>query len=135
MIAFTKEIPNQILQRNFRKFLLTQFRMGGKASKPLWLLFSTLLAYFCKIFKAYLVLVWNYCTRTKSTPQKNCFFWSNSYEVEVTITSPTEMLELPNTLVTWPYLQYNLRHGINFCWWHHGQKLWRHNLYFKTPLF
>ena len=37
------------------------------------------------------------------------------------------------TLVTWPHLRYNLSHKIKFCWWHNGQKLWRHNFYFKMP--
>ena len=29
-------------------------------------------------------------------PQKNCFFWTNPYEIEVMITSLIEMLQLPN---------------------------------------
>ena len=29
-------------------------------------------------------------------PSKKCFFWSNPYKIEVMITSPIEMLELPN---------------------------------------
>ena len=69
----------------------------------------------------------------KKTPQKNWFFWSNLYKIEVLITSLMEMLELPN--VIWPHLQHNLSHVINFCWWHHRHNLWRHNLYFKIPLF
>ena len=27
------------------------------------------------------------------------------------------------------YLLYAFSHVINFCWWSHGQNLWRHNLY------
>ena len=30
-------------------------------------------------------------------PQKTWFFWSNSYKIEVTITSFIEMLELPKS--------------------------------------
>ena len=33
---------------------------------------------------------------TDSTPQKNCFFWSNPYKIEVMITSVIEILEFPN---------------------------------------
>ena len=42
------------------------------------------------------MLVPNYLTSINSTPQKNCFFWSNPYKIEVTVISPKEMLELPN---------------------------------------
>ena len=42
------------------------------------------------------VPVQNYWTWTKSTPQKNCFFWLNSYKIDVIATSLIEMLELLN---------------------------------------
>ena len=38
----------------------------------------------------------SYQGHTKTTPQKKWFFWSNPYKIEVMITSPIEMLELPN---------------------------------------
>ena len=44
------------------------------------------------------------------------------------------MLEL-QILVKWPHLQYNLNHVIKFCWWRQWQKLWRHSIFFKIPLF
>ena len=31
-----------------------------------------------------------------AAPQKNCFFWSVPYKIEVMTTSLIEMLELPN---------------------------------------
>ena len=42
------------------------------------------------------IQVQNYKTLTKSTPQKNWFFWSNPYKTEFMITSLKEMPELPN---------------------------------------
>ena len=56
----------------------------------------TFLSHWCKISRSYLVPVPNYWTWTKTTPQKKQFFWSNPYKIEVMITSPIEMLELPN---------------------------------------
>ena len=44
----------------------------------------------------HLVPVPNYQTTTMSNPQKNEFFYSNPYKIEVVITSLVEMLELPN---------------------------------------
>ena len=38
-------------------------------------------------------------------------------------------------MITWLHLQYNLSQVIEFCWWRHGQKGWRHNFYFKKPFF
>ena len=97
-------------------FSLTQFRMeddqkgplpsssfspvsstnGGLASKTSWLLVLTVLSHWRKISRPYLVPVPNYWTPTNSTPQKHGFFWSNSYKINVMITSLIEMLELPN---------------------------------------
>ena len=51
--------------------------------------------HWCKNPKPCLVQVPNYLTWTKSTPQKNWFFWANHYKIEVMITSLIEMLELP----------------------------------------
>ena len=39
------------------------------------------------------------------------------------LTSLKEMLDLPN-----------FGH-MKFSWWHHGQKLWHRNVYFKMALF
>ena len=64
--------------------------------KTFWLLVLILLPHWCKISSLYLVPVANYWTWTNNTPQKKQFFWSNSYKIEVMITSFTEMLELPN---------------------------------------
>ena len=47
-------------------------------------------------FKAIQVPVLNYWIWTKNTPQKNCFFWSNPFKIEVMITSLIEMPYLPN---------------------------------------
>ena len=90
--------------------------------------------HWCKISRPYLVPVPHYWTWTKTTKIKKWCFWSNPCKIEVMITSPTKMLELP-TLVTWPHLEYNLSHVIKFYWWRHGQKLRLHNLYFKILLF
>ena len=68
----------------------------GSSPKSFWLLVLTLLPHWCKVSRFYLVPVPNYWTWTKTTPQKICFFWSNPYEIEVTIMSLLEMLELPN---------------------------------------
>ena len=93
--------------------LLPLFRMAGKKAlstsfslvtstnlgispKTFWLLVLTLLSHWCKTSRLYLVPVLNYWTSTRSTPQKNWFFWSNSYKIEVMIISLIEMLELPN---------------------------------------
>ena len=56
----------------------------------------TFLTDWCKTSGLYLVPVPNYWTRTKTTPQKKRFFWSNPYKVEVMITFLIQMLELPN---------------------------------------
>ena len=78
------------------------------------------------------------CTWTKSTPPKKLFFWSNPYKIEIMITSLIEMLESRVTKL-WSHDHIcniiHVSHVTKFCWWHHGQKLWRHNLYFKMPLF
>ena len=49
-----------------------------------------------KISSLSLVPVPNYRTWIKTTPQKKQFFWSIPYKIEVTITSLTKMLKLPN---------------------------------------
>ena len=64
--------------------------------KTCWLLVFTLLPHWCKILRPYLVPVPSYWTWTKSTPQKNWFFWWNSCKIEVLVTSLIEMLVLPN---------------------------------------
>ena len=92
--------------------------------------FNLLLSHWYNISRPYLVPVANHWTWTKCTPQKIWFFWSNPYKIEVMITSLIERLELPN-LGTWPHLQYNLIHMIKCLCWRHGEKLWRHQFYFK----
>ena len=106
----------------------------GVSPKTFWLLASTLLLHWCKISRPYLVPVPNHWTWIKTTLQNKLFFWSNPYEIEVAKTSVTEMLWVMVLWVTWPNLQYNLIHVIKFCWWHHRQKVWRHNFYSKIPL-
>ena len=76
---------------------------GGEGSsyqffplKTFWLLVLTLLPYWCKISRLYLVPVPNYWTWTKTTLQKKWFFWSNPYKTKIMIPSSIEMLELPN---------------------------------------
>ena len=61
--------------------------------KPLWILALTLLPNCWKISRAYLLPVTNYWSWTKTTPQNNMFFWSNSYKAEVMITSFIMVLE------------------------------------------
>ena len=68
----------------------------GFSRKNFWLLVSTLLPHWPKISRPYLVSVPNYWTWTKSTPQKNWFFWSNPYKIDIMMTSVIHMLELPN---------------------------------------
>ena len=93
-----------------------------------------LLPHCCKISRLYLVPVPNYWTLTKSTLHKKWFFWSNPYKMEVIILFSYKYLSY-QTVVTRPYLQYNLIHVKNVFQWHHGQKLWHHNLYFKISSF
>ena len=136
---------------------LTLFRMGAKRpptppppltsfslvtstnvriSPKNFLTFSfNLSPHWCKISRSYLVPVPYYWTWTKTTLQKKWFFWSNPHKIEVGITSLMDVLKLPNLMVTWPYLKYNLNHARKFCWWCHGQKLWCQNLYFKISSF
>ena len=33
------------------------------------------------------------------------------------------------------HLQYNSNHGIRYCWWVQGDKLWRHSIYFNVAFF
>ena len=89
-----------------------------------------------KISRPYLVTVPNYWTWKKSISLKKRFFWSDPYKIEVMITSLKEILDLPRVLqlVTWPHLQYNLSNVIKFCWWRHGLRLRRHNLFQNTSL-
>ena len=52
------------------------------------LLVLTFSPYSGKISKPYLMLILlNYWIQTKTDPQKNLFFWSNLYKIEVVITS------------------------------------------------
>ena len=77
-------------------FILQLPRTYELAHKTFWILVLTLLPHCCKIWSPYVVPVPNYWTWTKATLQKKLFFCSNSYEIEVMITSLIEMLELPN---------------------------------------
>ena len=88
---------------------LTLFRMGEAKRPPtsfsavnsanVWIspqIFLTFsfnpLPNWCKISIVYLVLVPNYWTWSKTTPQKKRLFWSKPYKVEVMIISLVEML-------------------------------------------
>ena len=104
------------------------------AKTTFWLLVLTLLV----------SLLWNYKTIPSASPKllnlnqdhvsKKYFFWPNPHKMEVMTTSLTEMLELPHFGHTTTFtIQFN--YGRKFCWWRHRHKLWRHNLYFKIPLF
>ena len=79
------------------------------------------LPHWCKTSRLYLVLIPNYWTWTKPTPQKNCIFWSNPCTIVLMI----PMISY-QTLVTWPHVQYNLSCKIKFWWWRHEQQLWCH---------
>ena len=83
-----KKVPYQFFPLTLQTCELSQ--------KTFWLLVLTILSHWYKIWRPYLVLVPNYWTWTKTTPQKKCFFGSNPYKIEVMITSLIEMLELPN---------------------------------------
>ena len=78
--------------------LSTLFRMGGGSGKgdvsrnTFWLLILILFPHSCRISGSYLVPISNYWTWTKTTPQKNRFFWSNPYKIWVMITSFIKML-------------------------------------------
>ena len=50
------------------------------------------------------------------------------------ITSLIEMQELPKFRHMNTYAIYLIQ-VMKFCWWRHGQELWRHNLYFKMPFY
>ena len=108
--------------------------MSELAPQTFWLLVWTPLIHLCKILRLYLVPVPNYWTWTRSTPQKNRFFWSNPYKIKVMITSLIVMLGLPN-LGHMTTFTNALSQVIKFFWWRHGQKLWRHKLYMKMPYF
>ena len=69
---------------------------AGFSLQNFWLLVSALLPHWPKISRPYLVSVPSYWTWIKSTPQKNWFFWSNSYKIDIIIISVIQMLELPN---------------------------------------
>ena len=62
-------------------------------NKTFWLLVSTLYPNCVKISRPYPLLVLNYWTGTKTTPQNKWFFWSNPPNIEVRITF---LIELPN---------------------------------------
>ena len=69
---------------------------GGKG--VFWMLLKkTPSTSFSSVFLSlYLVPVPNYWAWIKTTLQKMRFFWSNSFKIDVLITSLIEMLELPN---------------------------------------
>ena len=82
-------------------------------SRTFWLLVLTLLPRWCKISSLYLVPVQNYWTWAKTAYQKNWFFWSSPYKIEVLITFDLiEMLDLPN-FGHMNTSAYNLNHAIN----------------------
>ena len=82
-------------------------------SRTFWLLVLTLLPRWCKISSLYLVPVQNYWTWAKTASQKNWFFWSSPYKIEVLITFDLiEMLDLPN-FGHMNTSAYNLNHAIN----------------------
>ena len=69
--------------------------MGELAPKSFWLLVLIHLQYWFKISGLDLLLIPNYWTWTKVTPQKSGFS-SQIFISEVMITSLIDMLELPN---------------------------------------
>ena len=86
------------------------------AYKTLWLLILTLFPHWCKISRPYLVLLPNYWTWTKTTPQKKKKKKEvNLYKIEFMRTSFLAMLELPNFGHMTPGVQYNLSHMMKFC--------------------
>ena len=70
-------------------FIVTSTNVGISSQK--FLTFS---------FYPFTTLVYNFqfisSATSKTTPQEKWFFLSNPYKIEVMITSPIEMLELPN---------------------------------------
>ena len=62
---------------------LTLFSLGISPKLILWLLVLTLLPHWYKMSMPYLVPVANYWTWTKTTPQKNWFFWSNPIKLRL----------------------------------------------------
>ena len=84
-----KKVPLPVLTL----YLPQTYKLAPKTFKRLVL---TLLTHWCKIPRPYLVPLPNYWTWTKTTLQKNWFFRSNPYKIEVMITFLIEMLELPN---------------------------------------
>ena len=76
----------------------------------------------------------NYWTWSKIAPQKSDF--SGQILMKLRLWNFFHRnTQSYQTLVTWPHLQYNLSHVIKLCWRHHEHKLWRHNFFFKIPLF
>ena len=116
------------------QFFPCDFCKRWLARKTFRLLVLILLPHWCKISSIYLVPVQNYQTRTKTTPQKKRFFWSNPYKIEVTITSLIEMLESP-IFGHMTKFTMQFESGNKFLLVTSWEKLWRHNLYFKIPLF
>ena len=105
---------------------------GQKDPPPNFLNFGSN-SFLCKVSRPYLVLVSNYWIWTKSTPQKNWFFWSDPYKIKVMITSLREVLEILKfghmTIST-----KKLSHVIRLCLLRHRLKFWRHSIYFKIAL-
>ena len=66
----------------------------GISPQNFLILVLTLLPHLCEISSPYLMPSYIIELGAKSIPQKNWFFWSNPYKIEVMITSLIEMLEL-----------------------------------------
>ena len=134
-VAFEQE--HALSKHRCSVYSTTLFKMGGRDQKvPLPVFFPwnvgtspqnfvtfgfNRLPHWCKTSRLYLVVIPNYWTWTKPTPQKNCIFWSNPCTIVLMI----PMISY-QTLVTWPHVQYNLSYKIKFWWWRHEQQLWCH---------
>ena len=87
-----------------------------------------------QISRSCLVPIPNYWTCIKSSSQKIGVSGQILIKSRLRLVSFSQRSSY-QTLVTWPHLQYNLSHMMKLFWWRHGQRLWRHNPYFKIPLF
>ena len=76
-------------------FSLQLLQTQELAPKTFLLSFLTLWPHWCKISRPKLVPV-QIIELEARAPLKKSFFWSNSWNIEIMITSLVEMLELPN---------------------------------------
>ena len=103
------------------QFFPCNFYKRRNYPKNFWLLVLTLLPYLCKVSKLYLSASPKLLDLNQEHPSKKLVFLIKSlYNCSYNNFSHRNA-RFTKTLVSWPHLQYNLNHAIQFSLWHYNR--------------